>query len=266
MYLQITTKCNMTCGHCGFSCNKNGKHMDLQIFEKAIDYIKDYSDVITIGGGEPTLHPNFFHILKTCLENFDFVWFATNGSKTETMERIASIIDDEDLQYLIGNNEESQRDDETEYEYYERVDGMFYNEAINNPDGKLSVALSQDYYHDPIDQKIVDLWTKRASQNKFGSNNNGFEIRNVTQSYTGIANTGRAKRNGIGQSDHCVCPGMIIKPNGEIKACGCTKSPIIGDIFNGIYEDWQEKINSDEYRDTECYMDIVETCKTITFF
>lgn len=251
MYLQITTKCNMKCEHCGFSCNKNGKHMDLDTFEIAINYIKDYADIITIGGGEPTLHPDFFRILKTCLENFDHVWLATNGSQTRKMLRLASILDDDDISYLSENHLPFQKDDETEDEYDERIDGLVYSNAIMN-EGKLGVALSQDYYHDPIDQRVIDLWTRKAKQNTYG-NSNGFEIRNVTQSHSGVSATGRAKRNGIGQSNRCICSDLIIKPDGNIKACGCTKSPIIGDIFNGIKDEYQEIIDSDEFRETNCY-------------
>ena len=83
-YLQITTKCNMNCAHCCYSCSMRGKHMDNHLIQQAIDFaesIDNYS--IAIGGGEPTLHPQFFDILKRSLQVFDNVWLATNGSQTE---------------------------------------------------------------------------------------------------------------------------------------------------------------------------------------
>ena len=68
MYLQITTKCNMTCSHCCYSCNKNGKHADFNTIIDAIAFARDCDESISIGGGEPTLHPDFFRILKHCIE------------------------------------------------------------------------------------------------------------------------------------------------------------------------------------------------------
>lgn len=241
MYLQITTKCNMKCAHCGFSCTNRGKHMPFDIVPDALDFIRKYEDeFMTIGGGEPTLHPDFFKILKRCL-TYDFsVWMATNGSQTQAMERLAHIIDDNDFQYLLDY---SGKDPDDNY--------MFYDQhCINNPNDKVSVALSRDSYHDSIDQYVVDLWTRRANNGGWDSNSN-FSIRTV-QSYQ-IKGTGRAKKNGLGATDGCLCDDYIIKPDGKVKLCGCEDAPVIGDIWNGFTSEYEDIMYNDDFNDLRCY-------------
>jgi len=250
MYLQITTKCNMTCAHCCYSCNRKGKHADYSTVIDAIAFCRSMNDeVISIGGGEPTLHPRFFDILKRCLDDFNYVWFATNGSQTKTMFRLADILDGNDY----GDNQNNPYNPDTDEDsYYEWQDEHFNGIQQEN---KLTVALSQDYFHNPIDDRIVDIWTKRANKH---SRSSGYEIRNVTQSRNGIIKQGRAIRTGNWQDDKgCVCPDIIVKPDGSLRPCGCTKSPRIGDIWNGIDEKWKDIIQNDEgYRDTNCYKGI----------
>jgi len=66
MYLQITTRCNMHCDHCGFACTNQGEDMSLSTFEQALDIAADDSN-IDIGGGEPTIHPHFWKMLGLSL-------------------------------------------------------------------------------------------------------------------------------------------------------------------------------------------------------
>lgn len=241
MYLQITTKCNMTCAHCCYSCTMRGKHMDYSTAIDAIAFARNYNDEsISIGGGEPTLHPRFFDILRHCLNDFEHVWMATNGSQTKTMLRLANIIDGCDYDsFDLGDYCTCDPDDRDDC--YCEPDGLIYQED------KLSVALSQDHFHDDIDRRVVDLWTRRA--NKHGHSH--FELRDVSRS---VAATGRAKKTGSGWGEHCVCSDHIIKPDGKIRLCGCERSPVIGDVWNGIKQEWQDRIYSDGF--DGCYQDL----------
>lgn len=50
------------------------------------------------------------------------------------------------------------------------------------------------------------------------------------------------------------CDNIIIKPDGKLKMCGCTNSPIIGDIWNGIDNEWQKKMDdSKRFQDEMCF-------------
>jgi organic radical activating enzyme len=248
VYLQITTKCNFTCAHCCYSCNRNGKHGDYHQIIDNIAFARSYDDnspslffrSITIGGGEPTLHPRFFDILRYCLNDFEYVWMATNGSQTKTMFRLADIINQEDYPECTCKTDEER-------------DNCYCHENDTNSiyqEDKLTVALSQDPWHDMIDDRIVRLWTREANRH----NRSGFEIRNVSASRNGAIAAGRAKRTGAGWAEGCVCSDIIIKPDGKLRLCGCANAPVIGTTWDGIEEKWEKFMQNEEfYHDTNCY-------------
>ena len=239
MYLQVTTKCNMACAHCGFACGRKGEHMPFRTAIAAVCFINNWGkEVIAIGGGEPTMNPRFFDILRLCLDSFDRVWLSTNGKKTRTMRRLADIMLDRDWQ-----NDRSE-------------DG---SDRIPNPDRRLAVDLSLDRFHSPINPEIVQLWREKASASRFWTHN-PFKIRDVS-GY--VIPVGRAKNNGLGDqvaSDRCVCNDIIIKPSGTIQLCGCPGSPDIGDVWNGVDPDWETVIRQDDgYETYHCYRKVTLT-------
>lgn len=185
MYIQITTYCNMSCEHCCFSCEagKKGEHISVSDFRKAVKLAEYNGEYITLGGGEPTMHPEFWTLLGIALESdCDYIWMATNGSITKRALALAK---------MAHNNE------------------------------RFGIALSQDYYHDPIEDEVIDTFKLL-----------NVEIRDVTKSGTGVNNAGAAKENGIGEQDSCSCPNIHIKPNGKIFACGCDDSLQLGTVDN----------------------------------
>jgi hypothetical protein len=209
-------------------------------YNTAIDAIafarNNFDESISIGGGEPTLHPRFFDILRHCLTDFDYVWMATNGSKAKTMWRLASIIEDSD------------------YENFPEDD--YGAEIISNPHQTLCVALSTDHFHratGTVDHRIAAHWKSNVERR-----NSGYETRDITQTRVGVIKQGRAVRTQVWQTENqCVCENIMIKPDGTLRLCGCTKSPVIGNIWNGIEDKWNQVISYDEgYRGCECYKKI----------
>jgi MoaA/NifB/PqqE/SkfB family radical SAM enzyme len=81
VYLQITTRCNMLCPHCGFTCTANGRGIEYSSFKHAIWLLNKIKiPEITLGGGEPTIHLKFFDILNYSLDNFaGKIGVITNG-------------------------------------------------------------------------------------------------------------------------------------------------------------------------------------------
>ena len=204
--------------------------MTRDIWQRAIDTANDFdSGTISIGGGEPTLHPDFFEILQRCLWNFDYVWMATNGSRTKVMKRLANILDMED--YQNGDHED-------------------YDGICMERDDQLCVELSTDYFHKPISDWVLYHWTRRSQQTP----HSGYGLRDVTKYGNGPIAVGRAKRTSSGWKDGCVCSSVFVRPDGKIKLCGCKKSPIIGDVYYGIAEKWIDFIQKDEdYNNNYCY-------------
>ena len=174
MYAQITTRCNMSCEHCGMNCTAQGEDMSFDNFK----LICDETGYIMIGGGEPTIHPQFEKFLLYAIGHCEHVTIITNGSMTDTSLALAAINSDDFCAYL-----------------------------------------SQDPYHDPIDEKVVKAF---KNQN---------QIRNTSRQ---LINAGRCD---FGKSDKCICDGdPFVRPNGDIHQCGCKDSPKVGHVSDGYPE------------------------------
>jgi len=87
MYLQITTRCNMSCAHCCFSCTTQGEDMSIETFKNCLEFDNEY---IILGGGEPTIHPLFWQLLGLSISSGE-VWLATNGKETSIALALAKM-------------------------------------------------------------------------------------------------------------------------------------------------------------------------------
>jgi len=209
MYIQITTRCNMSCRHCSFSCTAQGEDMNLETFRAALTLSEEYGEeTICIGGGEPTIHPQFWEFMGLSLGHSEYVWLATNGKMTDTAIALCRM---------------ARR-------------------------GVISCALSIDPYHDPIDNRVVSAFSAGLSHTGRGRNMHpstkpqmyGRDLREVRDTSHNLANQGRARDNGIAHSDRCGCPELMVTPDGSVKACGCNDSPTFGNVSGiiNIPEDW----------------------------
>ncbi len=82
MYLMlgITYECQCTCGHCCTGCYKKERGRELSLDE--IKGVLDRADnpvAVTLFGGEPTLRPELFEIVKYASQKTMFVLLDTNG-------------------------------------------------------------------------------------------------------------------------------------------------------------------------------------------
>lgn len=106
--------------------------MSQAVFDKALEIAASRGEFVTIGGGEPTLHPKIIPWLMqaatalvdvTCDFDAPAVLIITNGKKTEVARKVA----------------------------------MMSKANI------IRAELSQDEYHDPIDYSTVELFERIAS-------------------------------------------------------------------------------------------------------
>lgn len=79
--ISITNWCNKYCDICYRNSNENGKHMNIDDYEKII---KQASSIgvfqVALGGGNPNQHPNFSEILELTNNKYGIVpSFTTNG-------------------------------------------------------------------------------------------------------------------------------------------------------------------------------------------
>ena len=161
--------------------------MSREVFMAAID---EERESISIGGGEPTLHPLFWEFLMTAVAKVSSVWLATNGSNTE----ISLVLADLARKGIIG------------------------------------CALSQDMWHDPIDARVVQAFTKERTDRYVVDDVATRSIRNVEANVVGV---GRALENELmsGIGNRCVCASMIVRPDGDVMYCGCPDAPCLGNIL-----------------------------------
>jgi len=96
------------------SCTKKGQDMSIETFRNALKF----DESITIGGGEPTIHPLFWQFIGEALGCTEYIWLATNGSQTNTTIALAKMAEK----------------------------------------GILGVALSLDPFHDPIEQEVINAF------------------------------------------------------------------------------------------------------------
>lgn len=194
MYIMITTRCNMKCQHCCYSCTEEGEDMSMEVFKEALAY----DEYPSIGGGEPTLHPQFWEFIGVALGSCGGLWLATNGTVTNSALALARLA----------------------------------------KKGILSCELSYgDGWHD---ESMVASHVVAAFYKLDG-------IRNVSRNPEGIVNQGRA-REFLGADDAykgCPCAEMVVRPNGDVYACGCEDAPKIGNVLT--------EIDNEEFEYSECW-------------
>jgi hypothetical protein len=170
----------MKCPHCCNSCTKKGEDMSLETFRKALQMNDGY---ITIGGGEPTLHPDFLTIL---------------------IESIADPNTEETGVHVITNG---------------KISRHALTLASLAKKGVIGAELSRDDYHDEIEWKVVEAFTKDKKPHSYGSMDNGHDFRGI-RTVQRILARGRGKKI-KGALDECACDDLLIDPKGVVWSCGC---------------------------------------------
>lgn len=100
--IEITNKCNLNCPFC-YASSGHGEFLSLEKIEEMMDFYivseKNQAEILQISGGEPTLHPQIFEILKLAKsKNFKYVMLNTNGLKiaqdSDFAKRISEIFNE----------------------------------------------------------------------------------------------------------------------------------------------------------------------------
>lgn len=204
MYLQITDRCNMTCAHCCMDAQATGQDMSLKTFRAALQE----GDYITLGGGEPTIHPQFEKMLLLAIATCESVHIITNGKHKERALLLAKLA---------------------------RA-------------GVIGAELSQDPYHEEIDEAVIQAFTRSKPRDAYNPDNDLRGIRDTSQK---LLNAGRCDWV---EDESCCCEEEVVTPAGDIKPCGCLGAPVLASVKD---RDSYEKVN-DWYENNglergECY-------------
>jgi len=216
MYLQLTTKCNMTCAHCCFSANNKGDNMSRYTFATALSLAERISGMVTLGGGEPTVHPEFFEYLDRAIDYYDrgrlelAPLVVTNGKLVSKARKL--------LQYV------------------EEERGVW-------------VDLSLDDYHDPIRPEIEMAFRRyheARMRDRYGIRRNAGDRGAGIRTAKVLVPVGRAadKARGLPVDDtlSCCCEDMLVDPLGNVFSCGC-KTHLLGNIFedDSVFEGYDRE-------------------------
>lgn len=198
-YIQITTRCNMQCAHCCFSCGEEdehgqpkGEHMSVETLKNTLKLL-DTDAEITIGGGEPTMHPRFWEMFGLIMEfagdGGNQVYLATNGKLKKRALALAKL-------------------------------------TSADAEG-LCVALSRTPYHEEIDPVVVREFTYRKLQIRKESaysfaesgraSSSGCYAEDRTALIKGHPDRSERQYDGSG----CCCQATKIEPDGTVRQCGC---------------------------------------------
>ena len=205
MYIQITSRCNMSCEHCCYNCTKQGDDMSLSTFRKALAICVDYGLTPFLGGGEPTLHPDF---------------------ETMLLEAIACAgqIGDGTLAGCITNGSIKKR-------------AMML--ALLGKAGVITSSVSQDDYHDPIDPEVIDAFEHSGQWKPIWNTTKHHEVmphgrgKNLRDDWEEPDPDDICGDHDWRDESDCPCSDWMVKPDGTIKQCGCEDSPTIGHVDEG---------------------------------
>ena len=90
-YIQITRLCNQKCLFC--SNPENGRTISLEKIKTIIaKYKKDGIKEVFLSGGEPTLHPDIFSIIKLCIESGVNPRMITNAQKLSDLKFFKKLV------------------------------------------------------------------------------------------------------------------------------------------------------------------------------
>jgi MoaA/NifB/PqqE/SkfB family radical SAM enzyme/pimeloyl-ACP methyl ester carboxylesterase len=82
--IEITTHCNLACGHCARSFRSpSQKHMDPDEFEYILNLMPNTFKVVLVGLGEPTLHPQLVEMVALATRKSHRVGMVTNAMRLE---------------------------------------------------------------------------------------------------------------------------------------------------------------------------------------
>lgn len=144
IYIEPTNSCNLRCVHChqsspGTHFTKARGMMDIDVYKKIIDEIKNKSEQITLDSqGEPTTHPKILEMIEYAKSAGLIVNMLTNGLRLsqEYAERLIELKMDRVVFSFEGSNEELHERVRRRSNYYETLRNILYLMKRNCETGK----------------------------------------------------------------------------------------------------------------------------------
>lgn len=175
--------------------------MPFATFQKTLEIyghlFKKKNRRILIGGGEPTIHPEFWKILGYAM-SYTHTWLATNGKKTDDALALCRLAKKGKLGATLSLDN-----------WHEPIDEKVIQAFKKN----MTKSIEREYCNSLLSKKKKDQR----------------EVRTINKPFYG----GRWKDT---EYVICCCKRVIVKPDGLMKLCACEDSPVVGTVEEGIYE------------------------------
>jgi len=100
---ELTSACNLECAHClSSSGRRDPRELTTAQCEAVVDELQRMQVFyVNIGGGEPTIRPDFWHLLQYAVDRQVGVKFSTNGVRTPERARVLASTDYVDVQISL---------------------------------------------------------------------------------------------------------------------------------------------------------------------
>ena len=98
LFLELTSRCNAYCDHCGSRCDteEKGKEIETRYIKKALKEIADKYEaseiLLNVTGGEPLLRKDFFELMNYANE-LGYMWGITTNGTLLTKNVVKKLID-----------------------------------------------------------------------------------------------------------------------------------------------------------------------------
>jgi mycofactocin radical SAM maturase len=144
---ELTYACNLQCVHCLSSSGRRDPHeLSTEEAEAVIDELAEMQVFyINIGGGEPTMRPDFWHLVDYAVSRGVGVKFSTNGSGIDASVAEALVeMDYVDVQISLDGIDEATNDDvRGEGSYATAIAAMEHLHTAGFADFKISVVMTR---------------------------------------------------------------------------------------------------------------------------
>lgn len=196
MYIQITTRCNMYCGHCCMNAGPKGKDMSREVFDATIKIVECRDEYVCIGGGEPTVHPLFEEFMMKSIESTH----------------------DEGGTSIITNGKETRR-------------AIMLAKLAKA--GVISAELSIDNWHEDVEPCVYRAFGSLTDERPYVGDRRPYRPEGDMRGFRSVRDDRliTAGRYEDGR-DECVCEGPFVRPNGDVARCGCEGSPVMGNVLD----------------------------------
>lgn len=181
--------------------------MPFSAFKKVLDRwhldILEHKKTITIGGGEPTTHPDFWNILDYTM-TYGRPVLATNGKKTKDALLLEAMARKGKIGVTLSLDEWHEPIDDKVIRAFKK--GMVYFKSLKSWD---------TIYGKKPDKRAIRIVTRPVNRGKWKWHTKKDET-------TGCCRVPR------------------VKPDGVIKLCSCMEAPVMGTVEDGIYEQFKQ--------------------------